>query len=393
MEHCYVLLGISPTVDTEEIEKAYQSKKQEFAPERFEHGSAEWLRATVMQGELDKAYNEAIMATFAPIHAERHQPAQSFAHAQATPVQPQFVQPVMPAQPPITQQQFVPPQVVQPQAVQPQAGAYQAMPPMQPQAVQPQVTQPQFVQPMPAQPQVTPVQAEPVQAVSPFYDDAPVRSDYVRSDHVRSNYARPYGGTANIDDSVLEKLVEDAPVSFTDEQLLNMDIGMLRESYMPEKEQSVLLTWGIEDRLLRAYVMAYAGFVFFDLVVNLSLGGSTSFSVSGMLTAGQNGSAADAMRAAGAAPSALVLILRSFVSTAYFFLCSLPMPIITRFMLLGQPAERGMMRWGLCFLGAVVAVIFYSLTSWILPQGWAGNSVSLGFVAMALCAATVRYEG
>ena len=57
MENCYVLLGIPPTAGTEEIEEAYQRKKKEFGAD-----------ASRLQ-ELDGAYNEAIMATFAPIRA------------------------------------------------------------------------------------------------------------------------------------------------------------------------------------------------------------------------------------------------------------------------------------------------------------------------------------
>ena len=69
MQEYYALLGVLPTAAADEIEEAYQNKKRELSPERFEQGSADWLRAFAAVKKLDKAYDQAIMATFAPIRA------------------------------------------------------------------------------------------------------------------------------------------------------------------------------------------------------------------------------------------------------------------------------------------------------------------------------------
>jgi len=325
MEECYVLLGISPAATTEEIEQAYLDKKREFAPDRFEQGSEEWQRASSMLEELDKAYNDAIMATFAPIKAFT---------ASAPPPSPASIH-------------------------------------------------------------------------SPSYGKRPESA--------------PVKVAVNLDD-----LVEEVPVSFSDEQLLSMDIGQLRESYESSQEKFLLLTWGIEDKLLRHYVMAYVGFVIMNLMIVFSLGGHPSFTIQslwGRHHAGQMERAANVLRDAGAVgtmhpgmaqhfadaaqqmteaarqmtttvvqPSALMLILMAFVTTGYYFLCSLPMPIITRFIIMGQPASETVTRWVLYSLSITAAVVLHSLTGWLIGN-WAGSVLTLAFVAVLLCSVTVQYEG
>ena len=69
MEECYLLLGISPAASADEIEEAYQNIKRELVSDRFERNSEERMKAFSMMQKLDKAYNEAIMAVFAPIKA------------------------------------------------------------------------------------------------------------------------------------------------------------------------------------------------------------------------------------------------------------------------------------------------------------------------------------
>jgi hypothetical protein len=300
MEECYVVLGISPTASAEEIEKAYQEKKRCLAPDLFEHGSEEWLRASSMQKELDKAYSDAVMATFAPIKA------------------------------------FT-------------------------------------VSPPPPAPE-------------------------------------PSGPAAPSQAEVFSDLVEEAPASFSDEQLLNMDIGQLRESAFTQNE-SVLFTWGIEDRLLRRYVKTYAGFVILDLIVNFALGGYASFSITNALYMNQMNRAASALRNVDAykgmaqqltdaaqqmkpdavQDSVLVSILKSFVTTAYHFLCSLPMPIATRFFIMGRPADTIPMRWSLYSFSVAAAVILYSLSGWLIGS-WAGSVMPLAFVCVTISATTLKYE-
>ena len=290
MEDCYILLGISPTASTEEIESAYQNKKRELAPDRLK--------------ELDKAYNDAIMATFAPIKA----------FAVSTP-----------------------------------------LPILEPSAKRPE--------------NVSGKEAE-----------------------------------------IIGDLVTEAPVSFSDEQLLNMDIGELRESYA-SPQRSVLFTWGIEDRLLRSYVMAYVGFVILDLFVNLALGGYASFSIPNALAARQLNRAANVLSHVGAykdiaqelrdasqqmnpnstPPSVLVSILRSFVITAFYFFCALPMPIITRFFIVGASVKSLAARWSLYSFSVAIAVVLFHLTGWLFGN-WSLSVVPLAFVTLVLSATTLKYE-
>ena len=315
MEECYTLLGISPAATTEEIEKAYLDKKREFAPDRFEQGSEEWQQASSKLKELDKAYNDAIMATFAPIRA--------------------------------------------------------------------------------------------------FTVESPERPE---TESMPDKAAENLGG-----------LVEEVSVSFSDKQLLDMDIGHMRDSYESSQKESLLFTWGIKDRLLRRYVMIYVGFVVLNLMVTFTLGESASFSIEGLWSrhyAGQMGRMAEVLRDAGAVstmdpsiarqfadvaqqmteaaqqmtpaaatpPSLLMSILMAFVTTCYYFLCSLPMPIITRFFVMGQPPSGAVTRWVLYSFSMTAAVILHSLTGWLMGN-WAGSALTLAIVAALLCSVTVQYDG
>ena len=329
MEECYKLLGIPPTADTEEIEKAYLDKKREFAPSRFEQNSEEWHSASSMLQELDKAYNDAIMATFAPLKSFGTSINNALVHLPA--------------------------------------------------------------------------------------DKHPEDT----SDEAVDN---------------LDDLLEEAPVSFSDDQLLCMDAGQLRGSYDNFHEKSVLLTWGIKNDLLRRYVMTYAAFVVLGLIVTM-LGGRPTHAVLGTMSAQQtelsarqadqgaellysiasahahlqidpetaqqiresaqqireaaeqSREAAQQMRTSAAPPSILIAILMVFVATAYYFFCALPAPLIIRFLIMGEPAS------GVAFyiVSASTASLLFSLTSWLLGV-WAGSMSMLPFVAILLCAVTIKYE-
>jgi hypothetical protein len=284
MEECYALLGISPTMDTEEIEKAYQEKKRGLAPDSLEHS------------KLDKAYNDAIMATFAPIKVS-----------------------VVQALPPV-----------------PEAPAHMTF-------------------------------------------DGPA--------------AEP-------------------PVSFSDEQLLNMDIGELRESY-EQTPRSVFLTWGIEDRLLRCYVMAFAGFVVIDLIVS-SLGGSQAFNITGAATSRRVDQMAEIMSRSNlpafregaqqlttmkqemmpgsvAPPSGLAALLKAFVVTVHYFFCSLPMPIVMRFFIKNEPISSMPARLAYYSFFSFLAAILFFLTRPLLGS-WVGSAVALGFASVVLSSVTLSYE-
>jgi hypothetical protein len=331
MEEYYALLDILPTAAVEEIEEAYRNKKHEFSPERFEQGSAEWVQSFAMQKELDKAYNEAIMATFAPIRASAHS---------------------------ATARAAIPTGGNVPQSKEANAGA---LPPL---SFSPQETS---------------------------QDMLPIRS----------SYAGQTGGTSK--NVPLESLVEEIPVSFSDAQLLSMDIGELRGNYMPQKPESAFLTLGIEDKLLRYYVKTYLAFTLLDWIMRMSfgslwVGGAGVFNhyISHLASSLPEGAQlADALKSTPP-PSFIMATLTSIISMAYLFFCSLPMPIVTRFFILGQPAEKGTMRWMLCFLAICAAFVLYKLTGflfWLLPAAWAGSGINLVFITPALCLPTLKYEG
>ncbi|MDR2523320.1 MAG: J domain-containing protein [Synergistaceae bacterium] len=309
MERYNALLGVHPAASADEIEEAYQSKRREIAPERFTQGSEEHQRALAAMQELDRAYNEALMASFAPIRA------------------------------------------------------FSAAPPKTP-------------QPHP----VSPVEEVGIPPESLAF--------------VRSSYVPPPRPAARD----LKGLVEEAPISFSDAQLLNMDVGALRESASLGEEEPGVLTFGIQDPLARFYVRAYLGFAFFDLVMTLLLGavwrGMSGRYVAFVSEAMPNLSLVQAL--VENRPSLLMSIVTPFFSTLYLFFCSLPMPVVTRFFVMGQPTENGTARWMLTFASIMAAYAIYALTGFLfqlLPPAWAGSSASLFFVAPALCLVTIRYQG
>jgi hypothetical protein len=338
MQEYYSLLGVLPTATADEIEEAYQNKKLEFSPERFEQGTADWLRAFATLKELDKAYDQAIMATFAPIRA--------------------FSAPLSPLP-----RSDAPKNKTEPRQAQPPAS-------FEPKAQQP---------------------------------SSPAPHEPPRTATTQSSYQSSYQLLPEEPDSGFRGLVEEVPVSFSDAQLLHMDIQDLRESYVPHKKESVFFTLGIEDRLLRFYVKTYLAFVLFDLIMRAALGmawvgmSSVFNHYSAILKDAAPSGAVLAETLASVPPPPLFMsVLASFISMFYLFCCSLPMPIVTRFFILGQPPEKGAARWTLAFLSLIVALVLYSLTGFLfhfLPADWAGSGTSLIFIAPPLCLATMRYEG
>ena len=310
MEDCHALLGIHPMAGTDEIEEAYRNKMHEFDPKRFAEGSAEREKALAMQEELKRAYDEAIMATFAPIRA--------------------FSAPTPP------------------------------------------------VAPRPSQ------SARP--APQPAEHAMPARSAWTPSSRT---------------DSEFEGLVEEVPVSFSDEDLLNMDISQLRETYAPpQKERSRLPTLGIEDPLLRSYVWMFLSFTLLDFLMRLMMGNSWGGvnrmlgQMSGVL---REGLPAGTDLTLPPSPPALWSLVTSVVSMLYIFICSLVMPIAVRFFLLGEPVvDRRMMRWMLnlaSIAAAWLVMVPAGLLFRILPAEWAGSSLNLIFVTPLLCDVTLRYQG
>lgn len=330
MEECYTLLGISPTATTEEIEAAYLDKKNELAPNRFEQNSEEWQRASSMLKELDRAYNDAIMATFSPVKA--------------------FAAPVH--------------------------------------------------SPIEKRPENTPGEVVV---------------------HIE-----------NAED--LDDLVEEVPVSFSDEQLLCLDAEQLRESYESFQEKSVFLTWGIKNDLLRRYVMTYAAFAILGLFILMLVGRPTHTVISAMSAQQANISARQAeqsaellysiaaahshlqidsetaqqiresaqqirdateqtreaeqqARAAAIPPSMLIAVLMVFVATGHYFFCALPVPVILRFFVMGEPVSGRMFY----VVSMFTASMLHLLTSRLLGN-WAGSALMLAFVTVLLTAITLKYE-
>ncbi|MDR2528144.1 MAG: hypothetical protein LBD04_03870 [Synergistaceae bacterium] len=242
------------------------------------------------------------------------------------------------------------------------------------------------------QPPITPASSPAAAPQPPIQPSPPPYESFVS---VRSSYAPPSNPAAAKE---LKGLVGETFVSFSDAQLLNMDIGTLRESQMTSGEGAGVLAFGIEDPLLRFYVRAYLGFAFFDLLMTLLLGvawrGMSSRYVSFIMETMPNLPLPQAL--AESQPSLPIVVATPFISMLYLFFCSLPMPIATRFFIMGQPAGNEAARWLLVFISVAAAHAIYAMTGFLfrlLPPAWAGSSASLFFVAPTLCLVTVRYQG
>lgn len=343
MDDCHAILGIHPAAGSDEIEEAWRRKKSEWDPDRFEEGSSGREEALAMQRRLEQAYNDAIMASFAPIRAFSVQNSPPVAPAGKAQVQ--------------TQKNLSAPETPKPE-------------PMSPELLKPK--------PKPKSPS-RPAAAK-VPDVIPA-NEAPIRSTWV-----------PRGK------SELDGLVEEVPVSFSDDDLLNMDISQLRETYAPpQKAGSSLLTLGIEDPLLRSYVWMYLSFTLFDFLMRLVMGNAWNAGI-GILARYSRVAGEVLSTGMGTAPSSSVLwsLTTSIVSMAYLFACSLVMPIIVRFFILSAPMEKVTMRWMVNIASIVAAYIIMlplGLLFRILPAEWAGSSTNLLFVTPLLCGMTLKYGG
>jgi hypothetical protein len=302
MGNCYALLGIAPTADTEEIEEAYQKKKKEFGAD------------VSKQRELDGAYNEAIMATFAPIRA--------------------FSSPL----PPLSTGK----------------------------------KSPQSAKPMPDQPQAS-VHVPPTQLKPQPPPQTPAQPTF------QSTYTGPYTGVS-VDEGV-RQLVEEAPVSLTDEQLLSMNISEIREFMHDDNEKLGLLSLGIENKLLRSYAWTFITMAVFDIAMRFYAG-------PGWLTL----TLVEDPDLIPVTPAFLTIAF-AFASVAYCFACSLPMPFAARFFILGQPPDKSYVMWVLFFIAIASAYMLRWLTGRFLPLDVAGSAVSFSIIAMALSLSTLRYAG
>lgn len=335
MEDCHALLGIHPASGGDEIEEAYKRKKHEYDPSRFVEGSSERENAVAMQKKLEQAYDEAIMASFAPIRASGT-PA-----ARPTP----SVQPVLPRTP------ATPPPVQQKE--------------------------------LPREPQAAP---RPTLSSDVPANAAPVRSTWV-----------PPSRTPELDG-----LVEEVPVALSDEDLLNMDISQLRETYVtPPQKTSSLFTLGIEDPLLRSCAWMFLSFTFLDFLMRVTTGatwGDMSGVINLLLGArnlASEGVAAVAKAAPPPAPSVIWSLITSVVSMIYIFACSLVMPIGIRFFLLGEPmtGKTRILADVASIAAASIVMMPMGLIFKILPAEWAGSALNLYFVTPAICEVILKYDG
>ncbi|MDR3265601.1 MAG: J domain-containing protein [Synergistaceae bacterium] len=337
MEDCHALLGIHPASGSDEIEEAYRRKKHEYAPSRFTEGSSEWKNAVAMQKKLEQAYDEAIMASFAPIRATSP--------------------PSRPAPAPSPQ---IPRQEAPRQEALRQEIPQQEIPKMQ----------------VPRKPNAAPRDVS--------TEGAPLRSSW----------------TPTSRGPELDGLVEEVPVALSDEDLLKMDISQLRETYVtPPKEPSPLFTLGIEDPLLRTIAWMFLSFTLLDFLMRVMMGGTWA-NMSGFfrLASGMgdfmNGGAV-VTGAPPPAPSVLWSLITSIVSMGYIFACSLVMPIAVRFFLLGEPMAGRMRIFAdvASIAAAAIVMLPVGLIFKILPAEWAGSDLNLFFVTPAICEAILKYGG
>jgi hypothetical protein len=423
MKEYYSLLGVLPTATADEIGEAYENKKRELSPNRFQQGTPEWQLASAALKELDNAYDQAIMATFAPIQAfaaplsplprprapgksteplgtqPSTQPMQPFQPSIKPPIKPSVQSPVQSSFQPSLQSSF---EFSMGSPIESSIGSpigssiENSMKSSIESSIESSMGS-SIGSSMDLSMQAGARVAAPVSVATPYGSVYPqeetVQSSYqppYRQPSYRSSY-RPSPQAPSSVESEFRGLVEEVPVSFSDAQLLEMNIQDLREN-APKKESS-FFTLGIEDKLLRFYVKTYLAFSFFDLLMRLLLGmewvGMSSVFSHYSVPLGE------ALKATPSPPF-FMSVLASFISMLYLFCCSLPMPIVTRFFIMGQPPENGVTRWILVLLSVGTALALYSLTGFLfhfLPADWAGSGTSLIFIAPTLCLVTVRYEG
>ncbi|MCL2009374.1 MAG: hypothetical protein FWG71_02360 [Synergistaceae bacterium] len=174
-------------------------------------------------------------------------------------------------------------------------------------------------------------------------------------------------------------------MSFTDNDLMNMDVSAIRESYMGRMqdtdEEAESFTLGIENRLARYYVKTCIAVLVFDMLMRLLIGPKWL-----VLTA---------IISPGQIPSTpvLLLLILSFVSIAYCFLCALPMPLTMRYVILGQPPDKNSVMWMQFFMCVLFAFLARRLTAYFLPFNVTGSAISFSIAAMALSFGTLRYDG
>ena len=344
MENCHTLLGITPAAGMEEIEEAYQRKKLEFGADPSK------------QQELEIAYNEAVMATFAPIRAfssplpplETQKKAQPQASV-GTPLPQPDPQPQASVDAPLPQPDSQPLPV--PEIPDPQPPLSAGAPLPQPDS-KPHLT-PEFTQPQ-------------------GFEQSTFQSEY--KSHTGASISQE-----------ARKPVEDTPVRFSDAQLISMDVSELRESYVSqvqdENEEAGPPFLGIENKLQRNYVIIYIGVVVFDIIMRLLVGPAwlvliTVPSPEQML------------------PTPMPLsIIFAFLSIIYCFICAIPAPFAARFFILQQPPDKNSTMWALFFLGIVGASLLRWLGGLFLPLNISGSVVSFVLVVMSVNFVTLRYEG
>jgi len=344
MGNCYELLEIAPTASTEEIEEAYQRKKKEFT------GDA------AKQQELDSAYNDAIMATFAPIRAF------------ASPLPPLLTRKSSPSDAQIIPVQAAPAQVAPAQAEPIQATPVQTQSQVQ---VQPQsyAPQPEAEQPTYAQPQEQ-MSAHPIHMPESKPESKP---EIEQPTPVQFQAQKPAG--------------KENPAAFTDAQIMNMDISEMK-SYIPQNEiedegkEAGKPFLGIEDKLLQHYAKTYIAVVVFDIVMRLLFGPRWLVFT-------------EVVRSAEYMPATplLLLIPLAFVSIVFCFICALPIPFATRFFVIGHPPDKNSVTWSLFFVSITCAFLLHWLAGRLLPYSITGSSVSLIIVSVALSLKTLQYEG
>jgi len=325
MENCYKLLEIAPTASTEEIEEAYQRKKKDFT------GDA------AKQQELDSAYNDAIMATFAPIRA--------------------FASPL----PPLITGKNSQPDV--------QAAPVRVMP------VQDMAVQTTPVQPAPVH-QDIPVESAPVQAM-PVESQAQIQIQPQRETPETE-------ATSPLPPPVRPQTQgPTASLPFSDEQIMNMDVSEIK-NYIPQNEDEDAGTpfLGIEDKLLRHYAKTYIAVVVFDMLMRFIFGPRWLVFT-------------EVVSAEYMPTTPLILLIPlAFVSIAFCFICSLPVPFAARFFIIGHPPEKNSITWSLFFISIVAALLLHWMIGYFSTlYSITGSSASLIIVASAVSLKTLQYEG